>query len=98
MNTQLHKFVIDGISYDGRSLAVAKEQKINSFKELTSQNIIEIEDIDLITQTNAALGVYDEDKTQYIKGKISYWRDRYIQAKESVMSANTNDEVDSVVL
>lgn len=98
MNTQLHKFVIDGIVYDDRTLEVAKEQKIKLLKESTSQHIIEFEGIDNITQTNAALGIYDETVCQQIKDKITYWRNRYIQAKTNVLSATSNDEVDNVVL
>ena len=98
MNTQLHKFVIDGIVYDDRSLETTKEQKIKSLRETTSQHIVEFEGIDNVTQTNAALGIYDEDVCQQIKDKISYWRNRYIQAKTNVLSATSNDEVDNIVL
>lgn len=93
-----HKIIINGIVYDNRTLEVAKVEKIKYLKEQTSQQILETEGIDEITQTNAALGIYDAQKTQEIKNKINYWRDRYIQAKENVLNATTNDEVDNVVI
>jgi hypothetical protein len=98
MNTLTHKIIIDGIVYDNRTLEIAKEEKIKYLKEQTSQQILETEGIDGIAQTNAALGIYDTQKTQEIKDKINYWRNRYLQAKENVLNATTNDVVDNVIL
>lgn len=98
MNALTHKIIVDGIVYDNRTLEIAKEQKIKYLREQTTQHIIEDEGIDEVTQTNAALGIYDAQKTQQIKDQISYWRNKYIQAKLNVLNATTNDEVDSVIL
>ena len=98
MNSLTHKIIIDGIVYDDRTLEVAKEEKIKYLKEQTSQQILETEGIDDVTQTNAALGLYDAQRTQEIKDKINYWRNRYLQAKVNVLNATTNDDVDNVVL
>jgi len=98
MNSQTHKIVIDGIVYDNRALDTAKDEKIKYLKEQTTQKIVEVEGIDEVTQANAALGLYDAQKTEEIKNKINYWRNRYLQAKTFVLNATTNDNVDEIVL
>jgi hypothetical protein len=98
MNSLTHKLIIDGIVHDNRSLQICKEKKIEYLREQTTQQIIEIEGIDHTTQTNAALGVYDTEKSQIIRDKIIYWRNKYLQAKTNVLNAITNDEVDNILL
>jgi len=98
MNTEMYKFVIDGIAYDNRTLETTKEQKIKILRELTTQNIIEFEGIDLFTQINASLSIYNEERSEEIKNKISYWVNRYNAAKIKVLYALSNDEIDNIIL
>jgi hypothetical protein len=92
------KFIIDGIVVDERSLEEAKEIRINDLREQTTSNIVEKEGIDNVTQMNAALGVYDPERTEEILSKIVFWRNKFLQAKEAIGNATTKEEVDNINL
>ncbi|NBW17034.1 MAG: hypothetical protein EBR82_54565 [Caulobacteraceae bacterium] len=88
---------INGIDYvtDYRTLNQAQEERINVMRDLCGQ-AIRSAGIDEITQQNASLGIYSNDRCEAIKSYISACRNEYLRCKALILSAQTNDEADAV--
>jgi hypothetical protein len=92
------RIIQNGKIIDNRDLESTKITKINDYREQTNYNILIIEGIDQNTQTNAALGIYDEERTLEIKTKIEFWRNKFLTAKYRILQANTLAEIDDIIL
>ena len=92
------RIILDNKIIDTRSLEEAKKYKINILRIETSQNISEIENIDYMTQLNAAIGIYDSQRTEEIKNKIQFWRNKFLIAKNKILNAQTLEELDNISL
>ena len=77
------------------SLNDYKKQKVGEFK-ISCFNAIQSAGLDEATQQNAALGIYPPDRCEAIKSYISACRNEYLRCKALIMSAQTNDEADTV--
>lgn len=92
------RVIIDGNIIDNRDLAASKITKIKDYREQVNYTILVTEGIDELTQINAAIGIYDEERTEEIKSIISLWRDRFIAAKASILAAASLSELDLIKL
>jgi hypothetical protein len=92
------RLIINGQVIDNRDLESTKITKINDYRDQTNYSILVEEGIDQTTQINAALGIYDEQRTLEIKAKIEFWRNRFLTAKNKILASNTLAELDSVFL
>lgn len=92
------KIIGNGVVIDNRDLEASKETLINDYRQQTNYNIIVVEGLDEVTQINAALGIYDETRTEEIRTKIEFWRNKFITAKNQILAATTLEELDSVEL
>jgi hypothetical protein len=92
------RMIINGVVYDPRTLEEAKQMRLEILRHHTQENIIDQEGLDQMTQINAALGIYDTERTQAITDKINFWRDKFLAAKAAIEAATTNEQVDSINL
>ena len=51
-----------------------------------------------MTQLNAAIGIYDSQRTEEIKNKIQFWRNKFLIAKNKILNAQTLEELDNISL
>lgn len=71
-----------------------KDNKLISIKNQCEAHILTR--IDPFEQTNAALGIYPQERCEAIKSYIAACRNEYLRCKELIMAAKTNDEADAV--
>ncbi len=90
--------IINGVVHDTRTLEEAKTLRIDMLREITQNNITNQEGLDQMTQINAALGIYDVERTKEITDTISFWREKFLAAKAAIEAATTNEQVDSINL
>ena len=81
-------------SFDDRSLQGAMEENIDLMRERVSNEITN--NCPIITQQNAALGIYPPERCEAIKSYIASCRSEYLRCKALILSAQTNDEADAV--
>jgi hypothetical protein len=98
MNTSVYRIITNNGIIDNRDLENSKEQKIKDFRSQTQYNILVVEELDELTQINASLGVYDSIRTEEIKLKIQYWRNKFLEAKNKILNAQTLEELDQINL
>lgn len=85
----------NGIVHDFRGIEDVKKSRINLIKALCSDSI-SFAGLDVATQQNAALGIYDANRCEDIKNYISACRQEYLRCKALILAATTNDEADAV--
>jgi hypothetical protein len=89
---------IDSTSFvkvDNRTRDEANAECIEILKRLTTECVLSA-GIDLITQQNAALGIYPPERCEAIKSYISACRNEYLRCKALIQASQTNDEADGV--
>lgn len=80
---------------DARTLIESQEENIGIIKTETS-DAIKKAGLDLITQQNAALGIYEPERCEAIKSYIAACRNEYLRCKALILAATSNDEADAV--
>jgi len=80
---------------DERTLSDSIQESILRIKMICT-NTINISGIDMITQQNAALGIYPPERCEAIKSYIAACRNEYLRCKALIFAATTNDEADAV--
>jgi hypothetical protein len=81
-------------SFDNRSLQNAIQENIDLMRERVSSEITN--NCSIITQQNAALGIYSTERCEAIKSYIAACRNEYLRCKALILAAQTNDESDAV--
>jgi len=81
-------------SFDDRSLQNAIEENIDLMRERVSGEITN--NCSIITQQNAALGIYPPERCEAIKSYIAVCRNEYLRCKGLILAATSNDEADAV--
>lgn len=92
------KIIANGVVIDNRDLEASKQTLLDDYRQKTNYNIVVVEGLDEITQLNAALGIYDEQRSAEIKSKVEFWRNKFLTAKNQILAATTLEELDSVIL
>ena len=94
----INQIYLNGVlveTQDTRTIIEAQKENIEITKINTS-SAIKNAGLDLITQQNAALGIYEPARCEAIKNYIAACRNEYLRCKGLILAATTNDEADSV--